>query len=247
MAYNPDLPAGTRLRRTGPVIAASSWARSPAGTTRPSPPSTPGSASRTSRSPSCTAPMAAAPPTSSATTFQRRPHLGDQVRPRQNPELAGRGGGRRQRQCHPTVYRTPPPSATSSRPTPGPGGAAAPAIAEPDWELPPPVQPDHHRRQPPKNHALRPDRRFHRQPARRKQLPHQRLQLGDDLHPPARPEPGQGLVNMLDWLTHNGQAYAAANLFRTPATPGILQRLAPHHAPANPHPTQPATACWANP
>ena len=53
--------------RPGPRRTSSS-ARSPAGTTRPSPPSTPASPSRPRRSKSCTAPTAAAPPTSSATT-----------------------------------------------------------------------------------------------------------------------------------------------------------------------------------
>ena len=41
---------------------------------------------------------------------------------------------------------------------------------------------------------------------------------------------GQALVAMLDWLTHDGQAYAAANLYVPLPSPGPATR--PHHAPA---------------
>ena len=61
-------PAAPDRPGAGP---ASSSGRSPVGTTRPSPPSTPPSPSRPRRSPSSTAPKAAAPPTSSATTCPR--------------------------------------------------------------------------------------------------------------------------------------------------------------------------------
>ncbi len=46
---------------------------------------------------------------------------------------------------------------------------------------------------------------------------------------------GQALVAMLDWLTHDGQAYAAVNNLRAPAIPGPVAR--PHHAPAGHRPT----------
>ena len=45
---------------------------------------------------------------------------------------------------------------------------------------------------------------------------------------------GQALVTMLDWLTHDGQAYAAANLY-VPLPPQVRQ-LARHHAPAGHRP-----------
>ncbi len=64
IAYNLSLPAGARLHLTGRPWRPSSSARSPAGTIQPSPPSTPASSCRPRRSPSCTAPTAAAPPTS---------------------------------------------------------------------------------------------------------------------------------------------------------------------------------------
>ena len=44
---------------------------------------------------------------------------------------------------------------------------------------------------------------------------------------------GQALVTRLDWLTHDGQAYAAVNLC-APASPGPATR--PHHAPAGHRP-----------
>ena len=45
---------------------------------------------------------------------------------------------------------------------------------------------------------------------------------------------GQTLVAMLDWLTHDGQAAAAAERLRAPAIPDPAAR--PHHAPANHRP-----------
>ena len=56
--------------------------------------------------------------------------------------------------------------------------------------------------------------------------------------------PGQELVAMLDWLTHNGQAYAAANLY-VPSTPGPATR--PHHAPADHRPQRDTPAGLAVP
>jgi phosphate transport system substrate-binding protein len=68
VVYNLSLPAGARLHLTGPVLAAiflgqiTRW-NDPAITAL-----NPGLSRRPRRSPSCTAPTAAAPPTSSATT-----------------------------------------------------------------------------------------------------------------------------------------------------------------------------------
>jgi len=45
---------------------------------------------------------------------------------------------------------------------------------------------------------------------------------------------GQALVTMLDWLTHDGQAYAAVNLYVP--LPAQVRQLAPHHAPAGHRP-----------
>ena len=45
---------------------------------------------------------------------------------------------------------------------------------------------------------------------------------------------GQALVTMLDWLTHDGQAYAAVNLYVP--LPSQVRQLAPHHAPAGHRP-----------
>ena len=99
VAYNLSLPAGARLHLTGPVLAAiflgqiTRW-NDPAITAL-----NPGlSLPARVRSKSCTAPTAAAPPTSSATTCPAvEPGLGGQGRHRQDPALAGRGRRRRQR------------------------------------------------------------------------------------------------------------------------------------------------------
>ena len=49
---------------------------------------------------------------------------------------------------------------------------------------------------------------------------------------------GQALVTMLDWLTHDGQAYAAANLYVP--LPAQVRQLARHHAPAGHRPRRQA-------
>ena len=114
---------------------------------------------------------------------QRRPGLGGQGRHRQDAELAGRGRGRRQRQRdlhgfpHPLLHRI---RRAGLFPGPGPAVRRNP---QPGRKLRPPVHPDHRRRRRPETRH-HPDRLLHRQPARRQQLPHQRIQLGADLHPP---------------------------------------------------------------
>ena len=49
---------------------------------------------------------------------------------------------------------------------------------------------------------------------------------------------GQALVSMLDWLTHDGQAYAAANSYVP--LPSQVQQARPHHAPAGHRPRRQA-------
>ena len=49
---------------------------------------------------------------------------------------------------------------------------------------------------------------------------------------------GQALVTMLDWLTHDGQAYAAANSYVP--LPSQVQQACPHHAPAGHRPRRQA-------
>ena len=86
-----------------------------------------------------------------------------------------------------------------------------------------PIHPVRHRRRRPETRH-HPHRLLHRQPARRQQLPDQRVQLGAGLHPPAEPGHRAALVAMLDWLTHDGQAYAAANGYVP--LPSQIQQLA---------------------
>ena len=192
VAYNLDLPAGARLRLTGPVLAAiflgqiTHW-DDPA---------------ITALNPGITLPSASITVVhrsdGSGTTYifsnylsSVDPGLGGQGRHRQDAQLAGRGRRRRQRQCdlhgvpHPLLHRI---RRAGIFPGPGPAVRRHP---QPGRKLRPPVHPDHRRRRRPETRH-HPDRLLHRQPARRQQLPDQRIQLGADLHPasPARP-PGR--------------------------------------------------------
>ena len=92
IAYNLNLPAGARLHRTGPVLAAI-YLGPDDPMERPSPHrAQPGPVCPSRMQPltSCTAPTAAAPPTSSATTYPSvSPGLGLQGRHRQD-SLTGR-------------------------------------------------------------------------------------------------------------------------------------------------------------
>ena len=55
---------------------------------------------------------------------------------------------------------------------------------------------------------------------------------------------GQALVTMLDWLTHDGQAYAAANLY-VPLPPQV-RATCPYHAPACHRPRRSTAAAELN-
>ena len=187
MAYNLDLPAGARLHLTGPVLAAiflgqiTHW-NDPA---------------ITALNPGLTLPSASITVVhrsdGSGTTYifsnylsSVDPGLGGQGRHRQDAQLAGRGRRRRQRQCdlhgvpHPLLHRIHRAGLFAG---PGPAVRRHP---QPGRELRPPVHPDRRRRRRPETRH-HPGRLLHRQPARRQQLPDQRLQLGADLHPPEQP------------------------------------------------------------
>ena len=211
VAYNLDLPAGARLHLTGPVLAAHlprpDHPLERPGHHRPQPRHHPPGRVDHRRAPLRRQRhhlhLQQLP-------VQRRPRLGGQGRHRQDAALAGRGRRRRQRQRdlhgvpHPLLHRI---RRAGLFPGPGPAVRRHP---QPGRELRPPVHPDRRRRRRPETRH-HPDRLLHRQPARRQQLPHQRVQLGAVYtHQPSQAR-GQALVSMLDWLTHDGQAYAAAN------------------------------------
>ena len=102
-----------------------------------------------------------------------------------------------------------------------------------------PTTADHHRRRRPKT-PHHPSQLLHRQPARRQQLPHHRLQLGADLHPPARPEPRAGTGQHAGLAHPHRPGLRRREPLRTPATPGPATR--PHHAPADHRPQRDAPA-----
>ena len=224
VVYHLSLPAGSRLHLTGPVSPASSSARSPPGTTPPSPPSTPASASRARPSPSSTAPTAAAPPTSSATTCPASTRPGRQ---RSAPARRSSGrSGRAQKATPGSAHRCtapPTPSATSSRPTP----KACSCPSRPSATRPGTTSSLHQRRRrrrPETRHH--PDRLLHRQRARRHSYPICGYSWAlVYTHQPSQAT-GQALVTLLDWLTHQGQAYAAATLY-VPLPPGSGNSPAP--------------------
>ena len=227
VAYNLNLPAGSRLHLTGPVLAGiflgqiTHW-NNPA---------------ITALNPGITLPAASIAVVhrsdGSGTTYifsnylsSVVPGLGRQGRHRQDAELAGRGRRRRQRQCdlhsvpHTLLHRI---RRASLFPGPGPAvrrycNRAGSYVLPSTQTIAAAAAQTRHRL----------DRLLDRQPARLQQLPDQRLQLGDGLHPPAQSGRGQELVTMLDWLTHDGQAYAAANLYVP--LPAHVRQLAPYHA-----------------
>ena len=79
-----------------------------------------------------------------------------------------------------------------------------------------------------------PHRLLHRQPARRQQLPHQRLQLGTDLHPPAQPGHRTGPRRHARLAHPHRPGLRRRQQLRAPATPDPATR--PHHAPADHRP-----------
>ena len=189
IAYNLDLPAGARLHLTGPVLAAiyprADHPLERPGHHHPQPRHHPPARVDRRRAPLRRQRhhlhLQQLP-------VQRRPHLGSQGRHRQDAQLASRGRRRRQRQRdlhgvpHPLLHRL---HRAGLFPGPGPAVRRHP---QPGRKLRPPIPPDHHRRRRPETRH-HPDRLLHRQPARRQQLPHQRIQLGAALHPPAQTRP----------------------------------------------------------
>ena len=168
---------------------------------------------RPRRSPSCTAPTAAAPPTSSVTTSPASTPPGPPRSAPARPCTGRPGKARKATPAWPPRSSAPrSPSDTSNRPTPQGTAAAVRRHPQPGRPLRHPYHPVRHRRRRPKAQH-HPGRLLHRQPARTEQLPHQRVQLGTRLHPPAEPGHRPGTGQLLDWLTHHGQAYAAATSY----------------------------------
>ena len=91
--------------------------------------------------------------------------------------------------------------------------------------------------------AITAGRLLHRQRARRQQLPHQRLQLGADLHPPARPGHRAGPGHHARLAHPRRPGLRRREPLRAPAAPGPATR--PHHAPAG-HRPQRNTAAKLN-
>ena len=234
IAYHLDLPAGARLHLTGPVLAAiylgqvTRW-NDPAITAL-----NPGPASRARRSPSCTAPTAAAPPTSSATTSPASAPRGRKA--------VGTGktlswpvgeGAEGNDGVTTTVYRTPwsigyveqayteglllPFAEIRNQagnyvlPTPQTIAAAAaqkPGITPADFSI-----------------VNQPGAGSYPISGYSWALIYTRQ---------ADQATGQALVTMLDWLTHDGQAYAAANLYVPLPSAGPAarrRRPRPRHRP----------------
>ena len=96
-----------------------------------------------------------------------------------------------------------------------------------------PVRPDRRRRRRPetRHHG---NRLLHRQPARRRQLPDQRLQLGAGLHPPAKPGPRSGPGRHARLAHPRRPGLRRRQRLRPPASPDPAAR--PDHAPADHQP-----------
>ena len=214
VAYNLDLPAGARLHLTGPVLAAiflgqiTRW-NDPAITALNPGITLPGRVDRRR------APLRRQRHHLHLQQLpvQRRPHLGGQGRHRQDADFAGRGRRRRQRQRdlhgvpHPVLHRLRRAGIFQ--------GLVLPFAAI---------------RNQAGNYVTRPPRRS-RRTAPRPETPHHAGRLLHRQQPGASSYPvggyswalvytqqpdqarGQALVAMLDWLTHDGQAYAAANSY----------------------------------
>ena len=195
VAYNLSLPAGARLHLTGPVLAEIFLGQ----ITRWNDPAL------TALNPGVTLPPAAITVVhrsdGSGTTYifsnylsSVDPAWASKVGTGKTLELAGRGGRRRQRRGgHRRCSAPRSPSATSSRPTPRAWSCRSPPSAtRPGTTSSHPAQTV--AADAAQKPGITPDRLLHRQPARRQQLPDQRLQLGAGLHPPVRPgqRPGAG-------------------------------------------------------
>jgi phosphate ABC transporter phosphate-binding protein len=131
------------------------------------------------------------------------------------------------------IYRSPSPSDTSSRPIAQ--GLLLPfaAIRNQAGHYVNPVRAVRHRRRRPetRHHA---GRLLHRQPARRQQLPHQRIQLGACLRPPAKPS-HRARTGQPPGLAHpHRPGLRRRHQLRTPATQNPATR--PHHAPVDNRP-----------
>ena len=75
---------------------------------------------------------------------------------------------------------------------------------------------------------------LHRQPARRQQLPHQRLQLGPRLHPPAQPGGRRGPRHHAELAHPRLPVLRRRRRLRPPPLPDPATR--PHHPPARHRP-----------
>ena len=192
IAYNLSLPAGARLHLTGPVLAEIFLGQ----ITRWNDPAI------TALNPGITLPPAAINVVhrsdGSGTTYIFSNYLSS-VSPAWASKV-GTGktlkwpvgdGERRQRrgghrgEPHPVLHRLHR-TGLLHRPD-----AAVRRHPQPGRELRHPVRPDRRRRRRPETRH-HPHRLLHRQPARRRQLPDQRVQLGAGLHPPAEPGPRAG-------------------------------------------------------
>ena len=104
---------------------------------------------------------------------------------------------------------------------------------QPGRELRHPVRPDRRRRRRPETRH-HPDRLLHRQPARRRQLPDQRIQLGAGLHPPAQPGHRAGPGHHAGLAHPRRPGLRRRQRLRPPPSPDPATR--PHHAPAGHRP-----------
>ena len=221
VAYNLSFRAGSRLHLTGPVIARiflgqiTSW-NDPAITAL-----NPGINLPDARSPSCTAPTAAAPPTSSATTSPACPRLGSQDRHWQDAQMAGRRRRRRQWRCrrhglpHPVLHRVrragifegPAPAFAAIRNKAGHYVIPSAQSVAADADQKPSITPT--------------DFSIVNQPGASSYPITGYSWALVYAHQPSRAT-GHQLVSLLDWLTHSGQAYAAATSY-VPLPAGIRQ------------------------